>query len=90
MSKNKRSTTHVVIYYKDGSTYNIRRAEVVSTHGNKVRIVASVIFDKGMVVTPVGTESLSYRVATWHTIDKIWVDKVEEIDENGHSEWINF
>jgi hypothetical protein len=90
MSKNKRSTTHVVIYYKDGSTYNIRRGILLGVFEYRLYIMADKTIDWGDVETPVGGYNTVEIYKETHMIEKKYVDKVEEIDTDGHSEWINF
>lgn len=81
--KLKRKTTHVKIYYKDGSVYNLRRALVLgSTTPSRLRIkVTSNPTHRCLGISGLGiVKSFSEK---GYSINKTYVEKVEQTYKDG-------
>jgi hypothetical protein len=84
--KVRRKTTHVKIYYKDGSVYNIRRALVV---GCRVPSRLRIKVTSNPIYSYLGVKELgqckSYRLSEY-AICKKYIEKVEQTYKDGSME----
>lgn len=69
-----RKTTHVKIYYKDGSTYNVRRGYINKTTYDMVKSSGYYVVE---VWNHIKTE---YGEISHHTYNKIGIDLVDYIE----------
>lgn len=87
MSKNKRTTTHVKLFYKDGSSYNIRRAVIQEVNKKSVFINKESSVMKRESIDPQQPELGHVRVTKKHKqqwrIKKCCLDKIEFTDIDG-------